>query len=105
MFNNTKYKIKEEIHNPIVINSSELYNKDLENNTNSIVDSDQIYDNKNDIEINEDHQINNYDRINNYDQINIFTSYIIEYKSKPLYKKILTIHTLIKVIINFIKSI
>lgn len=95
MFNNTKYKIKEEIHNPIVINSSELYNKELESNKDSIVDTNQIYDNKNKNDI----------EINNYDQVNIFTSYIIEYKSKPLYKKILTIHTLIKVIINFIKSI
>lgn len=83
MFNNTKYKINEEVHNSIIILLSELRSSSKECDEVLCVDS----------------------TITTPDKTEIFTTYIKYHKSLPLYKRILGIPTLIKVIINFIKSI
>lgn len=83
MFNNVKYKINEEVYEPLVIKSSELRSSSKEcveerdfNPTELPADSTKI-----------------------------FTDYIILYKSQSLIKKILGIPMLITTIIKFINNI
>lgn len=83
MFNNVKYKINEEVHEPLVIKSSELRSSSKE--CVEVSDS-------NPTEL-------------PTDSTKIFTDYIISYKSQSLIKKILGIPMLITTIIKFINNI
>lgn len=83
MFNNTRYKINEEVHEPIVMKSSDLRSSSKECVSEVVSDSPSIPT----------------------DSTKIFTDYIISYKSQSLIKKILGIPKLITTIIKFINNI
>ena len=83
MFNNTRYKINEEVHEPIVMKSSDLRSSSKECVSEVVIDSPSIP----------------------ADSTKIFTDYIISYKSQSLIKKILGIPKLITTIIKFINNI